>query len=113
MPLSRAIVGGMEAKAIAGIKLEAVEEDGARYPIEIALLAPVEEPDGTWACEVELSGLDAGLKRIYGGDSFQALCLAIQYVKTALEEQAKGSRLVYPGDGEDVDWPIEAYLHFH
>lgn len=100
-------------KPIASLDLISVDEEGLRSKLALSIGAPSEEPDGTWACEVELEGIESKPRKIYGGDSLQALCLAMQYMKKALELHSKASRLLYAGQGEDAEWPIESYLHFH
>lgn len=95
---------------IANLKLQTLSPDGIRSDSVIVVGAPSCEADGTWACEIEISGLGKlDIKhKFYGGDSLQALCVGLHYVRTALEHCAKTRKIFFPGESER--WPFEAYF---
>jgi hypothetical protein len=54
-------------------------------PVEIVIRAPIQEEDGAWRCNVELTGLQcAPPPAAYGVDEIQAIEQAIQIVHALL-----------------------------
>ncbi len=59
-----------------------------------------------WSCPVSVRPLHDQLSDQHGGDSLQALCLAIRLALDLLKDfRAKGGVLLIDGE----DFPIEAY----
>ena len=57
--------------------------------------------DGAWACAVAVIGLDSRPRDIYGEDSFQALCLGLNRVRSCLMDfLAAGGQLLDPEERE-------------
>ena len=84
-------------------------EGGARFPITIEIGAPypTEGDGGDWACPVSLKPF-AGIPEVYGVDSLQALCLALNLAYALLSNfKEKGGTLTFE-DGEDC--PIDAFF---
>ena len=88
----------------------AIDQGGTRFPFKVSIGTPYlrdHEPH-TWACPVSVEPLDTHIRDIFGGDSFQALCLAsriaLELLRSFIE---RGGRLTYDGD-EDLS--LDAYL---
>ena len=95
---------------IANLKLVAIDKaSGRSSEIKISMDAPLEEPDGTWGCRIDLSG---SMRKIYGGDSMQALCLTMNAVKLQLERLEKSHRLLYPCDDPENEMEFSSELYF-
>ena len=100
-------------KSIAQLKLQAVSRDGAKTDFTLAIGAPKEESDGTWACEIDAPAIRPKPFCVYGEDSMQSLCLAIYLVRQELQRLGKGGRLLFDADpegGQDIEFPFKAYF---
>ena len=65
---------------------------------------PYKAPTGEWACPVEFRGAESRYPDIRGETSLQALCLAISFLQSRVEDViAKGAKLLYVEDGEEWD----------
>ena len=55
---------------------------------EVEILVSIGKPflnsDGVWSCPAKLTGIDGCPDKFYGGDSLQALCLAMGFLHTML-----------------------------
>ena len=98
--------------AVASLTLVGIERDGRRFDIHIGIGQPYEDPDKkAWRCPVALTGIDNRLPDLAGGDSFQALCIAVNFVRRRLRDTAeRGVRLVLVENGEEFEFPLEAYF---
>lgn len=93
---------------IAQVELVATMPDGARRPVRVWIDAPKREAAEEWSCEAGLDGLHDELIAMHGGDSLQAICLALGLCATLLRDHvAAGGQLHFPG-GDDV--PLDAYF---
>jgi hypothetical protein len=96
---------------IASLTLQARRSDRSEeFPIMVSIGQPYPQPNGSWACPVELSGLHDRLPHMIGEDSLQSLCLAIGLcgkLLTAFVES--GGHLRNEGDDPD-SFPLEAYF---
>lgn len=100
---------------VASVDLIAIDQAGNQVPVAFRLGAPERVSPDEWRCHVSLDGLQNGLGFMHGGDSMQALLLAMGLAATLLREfVARGGRLFYAEqDGKPVDegeWPLEAYF---
>jgi hypothetical protein len=90
-------------------ELVCIRPNGERVAVTLAIGHPFPTPEGDWGCPVTLSGLHEGIVSIHGRDSFQAICLAIAFVRGRLASLvADGGRVVFPSTGEDC--PVDAYF---
>ena len=80
---------------------------GEQIELRAEIGRPREEPDGHWACAIEIAPLKTKLDDVRGTDSFHAIWLACVLVLKLLENlQAEGWKLHHP-DGSE--FPLEAY----
>ena len=99
----------MPRSDIATLELVAVT-DGERRPVQLRLGRPTPDGDDSWACPIALDGMHPGLLPMVGGDSLQALCLALALAASLLRDSvAHGTRLEYAAGGE---FPLDAYFGF-
>jgi hypothetical protein len=81
-----------EETAAAGFIFESA--DGARRRVRLRVGRPYQAHTGEWACPVEFRGAEARYPDIRGEDSFQALCLAISFLRERVEDViAKGGEV--------------------
>jgi uncharacterized protein DUF6968 len=98
---------------IASVQLIAVNRDGGRFPVNIEVGTPYKDPkyDGPWRCPISMKGFHDRLPDLGGGDSFQALCIVLNFVRRQLEyAQTEGIRLLMVENGKEFDFPLEAYF---
>jgi uncharacterized protein DUF6968 len=98
---------------IARLELVAVRSSGDRFPLTIEIGIPYEDADHrAWRCPVSLAELDRRLPDLAGGDSFQALCIAVNFVGQRLSHFVEdGGKLFFAGDeNADREFPLEAYF---
>lgn len=81
---------------IATTEIVYVPEEGDEVVTEIQVGLPREEAAASWACEVEIPGVER-LRKIHGVDSLHALLLALGFLSDRLEFLA--------GNGADFLWP--------
>jgi hypothetical protein len=86
-----------------------VSKDGQRVPLHFEIGRPdlTQGNDGLWCCPILLRGVDAQVRRVYGDDSLQALCLAIRTVFSQLRVIEELGHRIVAEDGDDV--PLDAY----
>lgn len=78
--------------------------DGANRRVQIRVGKPYEVSFREWACPVEIRGFEPRYPDIRGGDSVQALCLAITLVRLRIEDFIeKGGRVLDPDNGSEWD----------
>ena len=83
-------------------------KDGSEVVLTAKIGKPYRVDEDTWACPVELIGLDEKLPDIPGTGSMQALCLAIGLVKMRLGHLLdRGEALYFSGDREEK-WDASA-----
>ncbi len=97
----------MEAnRSIVSLVLTAIPTDGDPFDFELSIEQPYLETEFMWRCIVRTGQFQRPLS-IAGGDGFQALCLAIDYVRCTFEAfEEEGGRLLSDGDGLGL---LEAY----
>src|SRR5262245_8093968 len=99
------------ADEVASMEFIAVRPSGERQRIRVSLSRPVRTSHGDWSCHVEGGDLVRGPRvGVVGLDSWQALCLAISFVRRTLDEfLEEGGRLLFAGDEPaETDLPIDA-----
>lgn len=85
---------------IAATAIVYVPVTGEEIATEIQIGAPREESEGTWACDVEMPGVER-LRTIHGADSLHALLLALGFLSDRLEYLADhGARFLWPESRE-------------
>src|SRR5690349_10851856 len=98
---------------IAAMQIVGIRRDGQRFTIDIAIGRPYPDPqyDGAWRCPVALTGLDSHVPDLGGVGSFQALCIAINFIRRRLlDTREQGVRFVTIDGGEEYELPLEAYF---
>jgi hypothetical protein len=77
---------------------------GAKKRTRLRVGRPYKATTGEWACPVEFRGVEPRYPDIRGEDSLQALCLAISFLRSRVDDvTAKGSKLLYVEDGTEWD----------
>ena len=90
-------------------ELLCIRSTGERIPVTVAIGHPFPTLGGDWACPVSMVGLQKSVADIHGIDSFQAICLAVAFVRDRLSYfMASGGRIVHPTTGEG--FPIDVYF---
>ena len=97
------------ATTIIALKLIGIAEDGTESSIEIKIDAPMQNSSSEWSCCIVLNGMHCPIKsRVSGNDAFQALCLAVDFIRFMLDDfLQKGGKLLEADTREE--WPLEAY----
>ena len=100
----------MEAP-IASLTLKAVPVEGEPFEVTVSVCSPYfDEQSGLWRCAARMDPLHSKWGHIAGTDSFQALCLALQFLRVLMTEfQAQGGQLLCTEDYGR--FPLEAYIH--
>jgi hypothetical protein len=94
---------------VATLQLVELAPDGERKAIEVQIGRPHWDERGSWACPVLVTSISDKVREIHGEDSMQALCLAVQFVRSMLHSViTRGSRLVHTD--EDMDFHPEVYF---
>ena len=101
---------GGEVQQTTGLaELILVRPNGERLAVTVAIGHPFPTSAQDWACPVSFAPLHEGTTAIHGQDSFQAICLAIAFVKDLLTSfLADGGQILYAATGEQ--FPIDAYF---
>jgi hypothetical protein len=94
----------MTNQFIATRELIAVDRTGSEKRIILAVGAPYQVDDVSWACPVAIQGLYAKLRDIHGVDGWQSLQLATGLVESLLQSFIKdGGKLFWPDTRELYD----------
>jgi hypothetical protein len=88
-------------EAVGSANLIFLLPDGSRKTGQVRVGRPYKSEDGNWACPCELVGLEPRYADIRGGDSLQALCLAISLLRRRLEDFIdKGGTILHADESE-------------
>jgi Domain of unknown function (DUF6968) len=88
---------------IAETKCFAVFGNGERKLLHLVVGRPYRIDDRSWACPVQLEGLHEKIPNIVGGDSWQALGLAIGLIRQLLGYLVEeGGKLYWEEGGEEM-----------
>jgi len=100
----------METDIIAERELVADSPKKGHFHVVIRIGRPYQVSDVEWACPVVIEGLHSRLPDIHGIDSFQALMLALNLVRSLLEGFVEeGGKLSWPESGEEVS--VDSLFH--
>lgn len=89
---------------IATQRLLRQQADGSETIITIQIGTPFQADAGSWACAVEMDGVDGRYPDMVGVSSLQALCLAIGLVNQLLGHMlASDENLLHPEDRSPYD----------
>ena len=89
---------------IAETKLFAVSGKGEKKSLRLAVGRPYRINDISWACPIQLEGLHEKLRDIVGGDSWQALGLAVGLLRQLLGYFVEeGGKLYWEDGGEEME----------
>ena len=92
---------------IAQRDLVAEFSDGARANVSLRIGVPRLGAHGTWVCHASIDGLPHRPLEAHGGDSWQALLLALKNVRGAMERFVRsGGKLYFPSDEESGAVPV-------
>lgn len=72
--------------------------DGSAQPVRVRVGRPY-ETGAEWACPVEIAGFEPRYPDIRGGDSMQALALAVAFVWLRMRDFTERGGTVLDGDG--------------
>jgi hypothetical protein len=87
-------------RPIASTEIVYVPDDGDEVVTEIQVGLPREDGVSTWACDVEIPGVER-LRKIHGDDSLHALLLALGFLSDRLEFLAEnGATFLWPDTRE-------------
>ncbi|WP_293644816.1 hypothetical protein [Sphingopyxis sp. RIFCSPHIGHO2_12_FULL_65_19] len=96
------------SRAIVSLSLTAVPVTGDPFDFDLSIEQPYLETEFVWRCIVTTGQFQTPL-RVAGGDGFQALCLAIDYVRWTFRTfEEGGGRFLCAGEDFSL---VEAY-HF-
>jgi hypothetical protein len=90
-------------ETIAERRIYGIDQSGGSHSISIAISRP-RQVNGLWETYVELGGLYDAKYLIKGVDSFQAVCLAMGFIRNALEKYIReGGRLLWSDQSGEID----------
>ena len=96
---------------IAELSLQARSAERGDFKVRVLVGTPVPSKRAPWVCPMAIDGLMSKGTEAGGGDSMQALCLALWFVAQELYRFVeKGGQLWYAGDDPSKSFPIEAYF---
>jgi hypothetical protein len=81
------------SELVASVSFIGVPPEGAEQVFVVGVGKPTRQPTGEWACFIVTHDHQEA-RPIYGGDSLQALCLGLSFIRLRLEDfLEKGGRL--------------------
>jgi hypothetical protein len=92
---------------IAEEKFVLIRSDGSELPVIARIGMPYQIDENNWACPAELSGIDGQYPDMHGVGSMQALCLAIQTIKTRLGHLIENGEALYDINDRAYQWDKE------
>jgi hypothetical protein len=97
---------------IAERRLSVADDPRRELTLTIGHPEPDPLPGGDWRCPFQIVGLDPAPQYAHGVDSLQALCIAIDAMRSAVE--ASGLSVSWDG-GQDtgIDYMVPGYLPDH
>jgi len=88
---------------LASRSLIGANASGERFGITIRIGHPYQVNDVSWACPVAVDGVDTQLPDMHGIDSWQALLLAIDLVRSRLEHFIERRGKLYWPDAPSME----------
>ena len=96
---------------IGRLELVGIKPDGITIDIVAQIGKPYSISQDEWACPVSLEPLYGKLHDAHGGDSFQAICLAIGLIMNLLLCFVEdGGKLSLKGEETQASFPFDAYF---
>jgi hypothetical protein len=95
-----------DASPIARIELARISSNGERVPLVVEIGQPLQNANGFWRTPVALHGLDGRLCDIYGEDSLQSLCLALELVRRRLMSVTDNGERLVNLEGDDFQFDV-------
>ena len=92
---------------VAKLEVKAVGPGGETLALTAEIGRPREEPDGRWACAIEIAPLKSKLEDVRGADSFHAVWLACALVLKLLGNLNDEGWRLESADGSE--FPLEDY----
>ena len=92
---------------VAKLEVKAVGPGGEMLALSAEIGRPREEPDGRWACAIEIAPLKSKLEDVRGADSFHAVWLACALVLKLLDNLKDEGWRLESADGSE--FPLEDY----
>jgi hypothetical protein len=92
-------------KFIAELRVKFLYPGGKESDGRIAVGMPTQDEDNQASCLAVIDGLSTPASTLHGGDSLQALRIALQYLAWELHAFVERGGRVVDRDGEDVDLP--------
>jgi len=88
---------------IAEREIIAVSSKGEKKIVHLVLGKPYQVNDVSWACSVQVEGLHKDLRDIVGCDSWQALSLALSFIRQLLGYCLEdGCKIFGKEDGDEI-----------
>lgn len=81
-----------------------VHKDGYEVPVIARIGKPYKIDEYSWACPAELLGVDSQYPDLQGEGSMQALCLAIQLIKTRLGHMLEDNETLCDINNKEDKW---------
>jgi hypothetical protein len=91
----------------AKLQVKALRPGGEMLVLTAEIGRPREEPDGRWACAIEIAPLKSKLEDVRGADSFHAVWLACVLVLKLLGNLKDEGWRLENADGSE--FPLEEY----
>jgi hypothetical protein len=87
---------------IAETEIECVSPSGESFTSKLQVGRPYRDQRGMWCCSVSFGDLLREDQPHFGEDSLQALCLALSFARSRLQDfVARGGRLLIPGTQDE------------
>src|ERR1039457_2539449 len=95
--------------AIAETEIQCVSLSGHSFTSILRVGRPRLHDRGMWSCSLSMDGLFHEDRPLFGDDSLQALCLAMDFARSQLQDcVSRGGQLVIPGTRDA--FPLNAYF---
>lgn len=93
---------GAPASLMASLEMIGIDRHGAEERFIVGVGQPRRRRTGEWACPTRSHDFRAA-RPTYGGDSLQALCLGLSFIRRGLEDYlASGGRLFLAPNREEI-----------
>ncbi len=89
-------------KPIANTDLIVVRSSGESIDVSIRIFPPFSDTQNS-TCGVELTGLFDRVHNIHGDDTFQALALALRFVRNILDGEESNGSVIHIADTDGVE----------
>ena len=94
---------------IAQTEIHCVPSSGDSFTTTLQVGRPWQDDRGMWSCSLSMDNLFREDHPIFGDDSLQALCLALAFARSQLQDfVSRGGQLFIPGTRDA--FPLNAYF---